>query len=108
MINAWSWMAVTGLVWLCAMIFNRRAVREHNGKGDPGEGIVLFVEPVRWLLVIWGFASFCNGLSRGGWRGQTRLFRWSTAAGSLLVVPDVVSQKRLRRRAGRLARLVEQ
>src|SRR5436190_6786891 len=104
--RAWAWIICITAVWLIALALNRRGVRRHDGGGDANEGILLFVEPVRWLFIIWGFRSFCVGLRRAGWCGQTRLFRWSTTAGALLVIPDVVQQHRLIRRAQKLARLI--
>jgi hypothetical protein len=94
-------------VWALAFWLNRRGVRRHECSGDPAEGIVIFAEPVRWLFVIWGFSPVCRGLRRAGWHGQVRLFRWSTPAGALLVVPDVIRQRRLLRYAANLARVID-
>lgn len=107
MMRLLAWMALVGVLWTFAVIVNRRAVRRENGAGDPRDGVLLFVEPVRWLFVIWGFGPFCRGVRRSGWKGQIRLVRWSSGAGSLLVFPDVVRQKRLSKRADKLARLIE-
>lgn len=103
-------MKVASLALVCGyiaiLLLNRRRAGQWDGNGDASRGIVLFVEPVRWLFVIWGFGWFCSGLRRAGGRQQVRLFRWSSAAGALLVVPDLVRQGRLDWQAQRLARLI--
>ncbi|MBI4580091.1 MAG: hypothetical protein HY718_10345 [Planctomycetes bacterium] len=96
------------VAWLAAMGVNRRHVRRYDGSGDPQEGIIVFVEPVRWLFIIWGFSSFCRGLRHAGGRQSARLFRWGSTAGAMLVVPDLIRRRRLERRAGRLARFLDQ
>lgn len=103
------WILPVGLgaVWAVALWVNRRAVRQRHCSGDPDLGIILFVEPIRWLFIFWGFVSFCRGLRRGGYRGQVRLFRWCTGAGSLLVVLDLLRQRRLLGKAEKLARQIE-
>ncbi len=94
--------------WSLAVRINRQGVRGHDGTGDPGQGIVVFVEPVRWLFVIWGFTSFARGCRQGGSGQYLRLFRWGGTAGALLVIPDLVRRRRLERRARQLARFVDQ
>jgi hypothetical protein len=96
-------LAVAAL-WRLAYAVNRRRVRAHDGTGDPADGLVIFVEPVRWLFIVWGFVGFCRGLRRAGLQPHVRLFRWSGRAGALLVLPDFVRRRRLRRKATRLAR----
>lgn len=104
----WSLViACAGALWASAVWLNRRSVRAHEGRGDPTAGIVLFVEPIRWLFIIWGFSSFCRGLRQAGCRHRVELWRWSTALGALLVVPDLIARRRLERSAERLARHVD-
>ena len=104
----WGPIAVgaAGMWWL-AVARNRRAVAAFEGSGDAVAGIVLFVEPVRWLFIIWGFASFGRGLRRGGCGARLDLFRWSGWAGALLVLPDLMHQRRLLTEADRLARHID-
>jgi pimeloyl-ACP methyl ester carboxylesterase len=92
--------------WLAAVWWTRRVVRRHDGSGDPSEGIIIFVEPVRWLFIIWGFVSACRGLRRAGLNHVIHLFQWSHTAGSLLVLPDLMRRARLDAKAGRLVRLL--
>ena len=77
------WVALAALIWAVGVIVNRSRVRHHDGTGDPSAGIVVFVEPIRWLFVIWGFARFCRGLRRAGQRHRVYLFRWCSIAGAL-------------------------
>lgn len=101
------WLSLLLPAWAVVFAINRLAVARHEGFGDPGRGMVIFVEPVRWLFWIWGFAQFCTGLRRGGFQGQTLLFRWSTIAGALLAAPDVMTQRRHLRKAAELAAWIE-
>ncbi len=93
--------------WAAAIWINRRGVRRCDNTGDPQRGIVLFVEPVRWLFIIWGFRAVCRALREGGFEGNLRLFRWSRAGGSLFVLPDLMRRRRLDAKAARLARLLD-
>lgn len=99
-------IAVAAL-WAMAVSLNRRHVRALDGTGDAREGIVVFVEPVRWLSIVWGFVWFCRGLRRAECGHQVRLFRWCSVAGALLVIPDLVRHNRLRRKAKHLAERVD-
>jgi len=95
-------------VWALALGYNRWQVARLEHTGDPREGIVIFVEPVRWLFVIWGFPHLCRGLRRAGCNAQVRLFRWSNRAGALLVLPDLMRRARLQCKSRRLARLIDE
>ncbi len=100
-------LSVVAVLWAGVVWLNRRRLAAVDGTRDRSEGTVIFVEPVRWLFVVWGFKSFVYGLRRAGCRHQVRLFRWSGTAGALLVLPDLMRRGRLLRKAERLARLVE-
>lgn len=105
------WMLVLVLVllaWSAALLVNRRRVRRYDGSGDPANSVVVFVEPLQWLFIIWGFGPFGRGLRAGGGRQHLRLFCWSGAAGALLVIPDFVRRKRLIRKSERLAKFIRQ
>lgn len=93
-------------LWTLILVRNRRQVLAADRTGDPAAGIVLFIEPVRWLFVVWGFPQFARGLRRGGCPHYLRLFRWSNRAGALFVLPDLMRRARLDRKARRLARLL--
>lgn len=95
-------------VWAIAVAINRACVTRYHGRGDGTTGIVVFVEPVRWLFVVWGFGGACRGLRRAGIPHAIHLFQWSNRAGSLFVLPDLMRQCRLNRKAKRLAKFIEQ
>ncbi|HSW45986.1 MAG TPA: hypothetical protein VLM89_10490 [Phycisphaerae bacterium] len=99
--------AAVAAVWIGVVWINRRRVARYDGSGDPAAGIVVFVEPVRWLFIIWGFVGACMGLRQGDARHAIYLFRWSRRAGSLFVLPDLIRRHRLNAKAGRLARFIE-
>ncbi len=103
-LHSWLFFAGTAFLLICVMALriNRRRVMGYENSGDPENGILVFVEPVRWLFIIWGFSSICRGLRQGGYQGQFRLFRWSGRAGSLLVLPDLMRKKRLETKSVRL------
>jgi hypothetical protein len=107
--QGWLWLlAAIPALYAGLLILNRKAVAQHEGTGDPNQGIIVFVEPVRWLFIIWGFASFARGLRQAGGQQQLQLFRWSNRAGALLVLPDLMRRRRLRAKASRLARYLNE
>lgn len=93
-------------LWWCAVRANRSRLHRYDGSGDAAKGIVIFVEPLHWLFIVWGFAPFCRGLRRAGGEHHIRLFRWGGRAGALLVIPDFVRRNRLLRKSERLARFI--
>lgn len=103
------WTIVIGSIaclWWAAFRANRSRIRRLDGSGDAADGIVIFVEPLRWLFIIWGFAPFCRGLRQAGGQQLVRLFRWSGRAGALLVLPDFLRRKRLLKKSARLAQFI--
>jgi pimeloyl-ACP methyl ester carboxylesterase len=105
--GAWVFLLVSVVVvgcWALAWAGNRRSVRRLDGSGEPSRGIIIFVEPVRWLFIVWGFAGFCRALRGAGSAHRLELFRWSRSAGSLFVLPDLMRRRRLDVKAARLAR----
>ncbi len=99
--------AILAAAWGLAVYVNRRGVSRYDGSGDAGCGIVIFVEPVRWLFIVWGFNAVCRAVRRAGGGHAIRLFGWSRAAGSLFVLPDLMRRSRLDVKAARLARYME-
>ncbi|MDM8007356.1 MAG: alpha/beta hydrolase [Phycisphaerae bacterium] len=104
----WVITVSVGVAWAVALWLNRRDVRRFAGSGDPSCGIVVFAEPVRWLFIVWGFNSLCRALRRAGRTDAVYLYRWSRAAGSVLVLPDLMRRHRLDAKAVRLSRFIEQ
>jgi hypothetical protein len=98
---------IAAVLWLGLVILNRRGVRRYDGSGDPKAGVVVFVEPVRWLWIIWGFTPFCRGLRRGGCNARIYLYEWGDIRGAALAFPDLIRQRRLQRKAARLVRFIQ-
>jgi len=71
--------------------------------GDPNEGIVLFVEPLRWLGVRWGRCEVAAGLRRAGFKGNFMFWAWDSTWRAMLVLPTIAAPKFLDRQARRLA-----
>ena len=59
------------VAWILGVFAQRSRVRHHDAMGDPQCGIVVFVEPVRWLFIIGGFTFFLQRIATG-WRQATR------------------------------------
>ncbi|MFH0983886.1 MAG: hypothetical protein V2A79_20420 [Planctomycetota bacterium] len=100
-------LALLVVVWTLALLRNGRRTRTCDGSGDPDRGLIVFVEAVRWLFIVWGFAAVCRGFRRGGCGHLIRLFRWSGRGGALLVLPDFLRRRRLLAKADRLARFLD-
>lgn len=78
-------------------------------RGDSRQGLVIFVESIRWLNIRWGMRSTAEGLRRGGFRGEFRYHRWHETWRGLLVLPAIMDSAMLERRAAALAeRIVRQ
>lgn len=90
-----------------AVLANRFIVRRLDGSGDPDRGVLVYVEPVRWLFIIWGLDLLWLALRWAGWQGQMHLFRWCSIGGGLAVFPDLIARKRLLRRAAELTGRIE-
>ncbi|MHC4984644.1 MAG: hypothetical protein ACYTFO_00660 [Planctomycetota bacterium] len=71
--------------------------------GDAGEGLVIFVESIRWLGVPWGMKTAAAGLRRAGFAGEFRYWRHHSAWRGWLVLPVVAAPKMLERESQRLA-----
>lgn len=95
------------LAWITGLWLNRRGVARYDGSGEPARAIIIFVEPVRWLFIVWGFNGLCRAIRGMGISHAIYLFRWSRAAGSLLVLPDLMRRERLDTKAARLAKLID-
>lgn len=95
------------LAWISGLWLNRRGVTRYDGSGDPKRAVVIYVEPVRWLFIVWGFNGLCRAIRKAGVSHAVHLFRWSRTAGSLLVLPDLMRRERLDAKAKRLARLID-
>ncbi len=91
-------MAVFAVPRLVVFLRARRAP-----DGDPARGVVIFVEPLRWLGVRWGRCETEAGLKRGGFRGEFRFWDWDPTWRAMLVLPTIAGRSFLAGEAQRLA-----
>lgn len=70
---------------------------------DFANGLVLFVESIRWLGVRWGFSSVTRGLGLAGFTGEVRYWRWHRSWRGWLVLPAIMDTALLEEEAKRLA-----
>jgi len=74
--------------------------------GDPKAGLVIFVEPIRWLSVPWGLRQATSGLRRAGFAGEVLHWKWHSWWRGWLVLPALMHRAFLEERAGRLAAFI--
>jgi pimeloyl-ACP methyl ester carboxylesterase len=71
--------------------------------GDSRQGVILFVEPLRWLGVRWGRCEAAAGLRRAGFAGEFVFWEWDPTWRAMLVLPTIAAPRFLDRQAQRLA-----
>lgn len=71
--------------------------------GSAEQGLVVFVESIRWLNVAWGRRPVAAGLHRAGFQGLFRYWRWHTWWRGWLVLPAIMDRTLLERQARHLA-----
>jgi len=71
--------------------------------GDSREGLVVFVESIRWMGVRWGLRTAAAGLRQAGFRGRFLYWRWHATWRGCLVLPAIAAPRLLERQARRLA-----
>ncbi len=91
-------LAIFAVPRLMAFLRARRA-----SDGEPARGVVIFVEPLRWLGVRWGRCETEAGLRRGGFRGEFRFWGWDPTWRAMLVLPTIAAKSFLATEAQRLA-----
>lgn len=75
--------------------------RDVGGRAD--EGLVIFVESIRWLGVPWGMRSVAAGLRRGGYAGDFLYWMWHKSWRGWLVLPAIMAPRLLEEQARKLA-----
>ena len=76
--------------------------------GDPGKGLAIWVEPVRFLGWPWGMRTTPAGLRKAGYEGEFRYWKWHSTWRGCLVLPALMAPKLIEREARRLADFVAQ
>lgn len=74
--------------------------------GDKDKGLVIFVEPVRWLSVRWGMRPAAAGLRDAGFEGEFLYWRWHATWRGWLVLPAIMDRAMLERQARKLAEFI--
>jgi hypothetical protein len=103
----WIWLillALGGLHLLLSVLPHLWPVRRRPC--DPRQGVVIFVEPIRWMGVAWGRAGYLRSLNRSGFPGRSVYWSWHTLGQAMLLVPALRSRRVHRAAALRLARFV--
>ena len=75
-------------------------------EGDGREGVVIFVESIRWLSIRWGLRSVAAGFRRAGFGGELLYWRWHATWRGWLVLPAIMDRRMLQREAERLAEFI--
>jgi len=92
-------VAVNALVSVTPHFLTRRDRRAP----ESGQGVVIFVESIRWLGVRWGMRTAARGLRQAGFRGEFLYWKWHSLWRACLVIPALVDRGMLERQARRLA-----
>lgn len=75
---------------------------------DPGgrqsaQGVVIFVESIRWLGIRWGMRTAARGLRQAGYEGEFLYWKWHSTWRACLVIPALTDRGLLERESQRLA-----
>lgn len=73
----------------------------------PAEGLVIFVEGIRWLNFVWDRHCLLAGLRQAGFGGDFLYWRWHATWRALLVLPVIAGRLLLEREARRLADFIQ-
>lgn len=105
-VRLWG-LATLAAIWAIQFARDRAALRRPP-PGDPARGLILFVEPLPWLGLKWGYRRFLAAADLAGTPARVEFFAWSNAWRATLLLPDLLARGRHQARAKRLAgRLTE-
>lgn len=77
--------------------------------GRSEQGLVIFVESIRWLGIPWGRHTCLKGLRKAGFDGEFLYWRWHSTWRAWLVLPTIMNTSLLEQQSRRLADyLIEQ
>ena len=103
------------LLWLAAIGFALNALltvtphfltsRDRGGR-QSSQGVVIFVESIRWLGVRWGMRTAAMGLRQAGYEGEFLYWKWHSTWRACLVIPALADRGLLERESRRLADFV--
>lgn len=95
--------ALQGVIFFFPQLWWRR-----DTGGQAEKGLVLWVEPLRFLGIRWGERSAAAGLRRAGFRGEFRYWEWHGALGGTLLAPVLRNRRLIETAARRLADFIVQ
>lgn len=72
----------------------------------PEQGLVIFVEGIRWMNIVWDRHALLTGLRQAGFEGEFRYWRWHETWRALLLLPVIRADRMLERRAAELAEMI--
>ncbi|RPI60489.1 MAG: hypothetical protein EHM48_07150, partial [Planctomycetaceae bacterium] len=87
-----------------SMIPNLLLRRRANGRA--GDGLVIFVEGIRWLSVPWDCWPAHEGLRRAGFTGRFVYWKWHAWWWAWLALPVLMNRREMDRKAARLAKFI--
>jgi pimeloyl-ACP methyl ester carboxylesterase len=98
------WLAVIGVVVnaLLTVLPHFLTPRDRGGT-QSDQGVVIFVESIRWMGVRWGMRTAARGLRRAGYEGEFLYWKWHSTWRACLVIPALVDRGMLERQSQRLA-----
>ena len=101
-----GWVIVGGIVLHALLSVGPHFWTRRDRGGDVRKGLVVFVEPIRWLGICWGRRTTARGLRRAGYEGCFLHFKWHPLWQGFLVLPALRNRRQYRRQALRLARFL--
>jgi len=79
--------------------------RDRGGR-QSNQGLVIFVESIRWMGVRWGMRTAARGLRQAGYEGEFLYWKWHSTWRACLVIPALTDRGLLERESRRLADFV--
>ena len=103
--KAARWWGAATLTGIWAVQFLRDFLTVRRGpSGDAAAGLTVFVEPLAWLSIKWGFRRFLLACGRVNLPGQIEFFGWSGGWRGWTLLPELMCRRRNLGHAERLAR----
>ena len=79
-------------------------LRRYRDRGErPADGLVIFVEGIRWMNFVWDRHALLAGLRQAGFGGDFLYWRWHDTWRAMLALPVIADRGLLERESVRLA-----
>jgi len=89
--------------FITAREVRRRPTKSPSLQAAIDEGLVIFVEGIRWLGIRWDLQPAVTGLRKAGYGGEFAYWRWHSTWRGWVVLPVIMAPVLLEREARRLA-----